>query len=127
MKLTVEVWGRPYEISVRQKSKSVWVATGDYQGHYVEVKGRTESQAIAGWREAARYRGNSGERAEARRPVTQPPAASPKLRAHAPLRAAPPNVALQATRHAGQGQRTRGHHRKQPASRSYSRAPELSR
>lgn len=55
---TVKVWDRPYEISVYQKSKSVWIAAGTYEGEHIETKGRTESQAIASWREAARYRGN---------------------------------------------------------------------
>jgi hypothetical protein len=58
MELTVEVWSRRYEISVYQKSKSVWVAVGDYEGQRIEVKGRSQSQAVASWREAARYKGN---------------------------------------------------------------------
>ena len=55
---TVQVWNRPYEVSVHQKSKTVWIAVGDYHGERVETKGRTETQAVAAWREAARYRGN---------------------------------------------------------------------
>jgi len=55
---TVKVWDRPYEISVHQNSKTVWIAVGTYQGERIETKGRTESQAIASWREAARYKGN---------------------------------------------------------------------
>lgn len=58
MESTILVWDRPYEISVYQKSKSVWVAVGDYEGQRIEVKGRSQSQAIASWRETARYRGN---------------------------------------------------------------------
>ena len=58
MELTVEVWSRRYEISVYQKLKSVWVAVGDYEGQRIEVKGRSQSQAVASWREAARYKGN---------------------------------------------------------------------
>jgi len=55
---TVMVWDKPYKVSVYSKSKSVWVATGEYQGERIETKGRTESQAVASWREAARYKGN---------------------------------------------------------------------
>lgn len=54
---TVQVWNQPQQITVYQKSKSVWIAVGTYMGERVEVKGRTESQAIGSWREAARYRG----------------------------------------------------------------------
>jgi hypothetical protein len=55
---TVSVWGRPQIISVYQKSKSVWIARGDYMGQSLEVKDRTESSAISAWRKAATYRGN---------------------------------------------------------------------
>ena len=58
MKRTVNVWDKPHEISVHQKSKSVWIAVGEYMGKRLEVKGRTESQAANNWREAARYKGN---------------------------------------------------------------------
>jgi hypothetical protein len=53
----VEVWGQPQLVTVYQKSKSVWVAIGQYMGERIEVKGRSETQAIGQWREAARYRG----------------------------------------------------------------------
>ena len=58
MKLMVKVWDEPHEIDVYQKSKSVWIAVGEYMGERLEVKGRTESQAANNWREAARYKGN---------------------------------------------------------------------
>lgn len=58
MDVTVSVWDRPYAISVYQKSKTVWIAVGDYEGQRIEVKGRTQSQAVASWRDAARYKGN---------------------------------------------------------------------
>lgn len=58
MEHRVNVWDKPHEITVYQKSKSVWIAVGEYMGKRVEVKGRTQSQAISAWREAARYRGN---------------------------------------------------------------------
>lgn len=58
VKQTVNVWDKPHEITVYQKSKSVWIAVGEYMGERLEVKGRTLSQAANDWREAARYRGN---------------------------------------------------------------------
>ena len=58
MKRTVTVHNKPHEIDVYQKSKSVWVAVGEYMGERLEVKGSTESQATSAWREAARYKGN---------------------------------------------------------------------
>lgn len=45
----------PCEITVIQKSKSVWIAVGQYMGKEV---GRTENNAVALWRDAAHYRGN---------------------------------------------------------------------
>jgi hypothetical protein len=54
----VEVWGKSHSISVYQKSKSVWIAVGDYMGERLEAQGRSESTAANRWREAARYKGN---------------------------------------------------------------------
>jgi hypothetical protein len=54
----VKVWDEQFEITVVQKSKSVWIAVGTYMGKAVEVQGRSESSAVAHWREAGRYRGN---------------------------------------------------------------------
>lgn len=58
MKHTVKVWDEQHEIAVNQKSKSVWIAVGEYMGERLEVKGRTEVQAVNNWQEAARYKGN---------------------------------------------------------------------
>lgn len=58
MEHTVQVWNRPQQVSVYQRSKTVWIASGVYHGEHIETKGRTETQALATWREAARYRGN---------------------------------------------------------------------
>lgn len=60
MKQAVRVWDVSYEITVYQKSKSVWVAVGDYLGEWVEVKASSASSAAKHWQEAARYRGNVG-------------------------------------------------------------------
>lgn len=55
---TVKVWDSDYVVDVHQKSKSVWIAVGEYKGERIEVKGRSEYSALKGWREAARYKGN---------------------------------------------------------------------
>jgi hypothetical protein len=55
---TVEVWGTKYEVDVHQKSKTVWVAVAEFMGEYLQVQGRTQTQAVSSWREAARYKGN---------------------------------------------------------------------
>lgn len=54
------VGGEHYFITVDQKSKSVWVAVGDYMGETLRVQGRSEGVAVKRWREAAEYRGNRG-------------------------------------------------------------------
>lgn len=55
---TVSVWNEPWKITVYQKSKTVWIAVGDYKGGPIEVKGSSEGSAIAAWKEEARYRSN---------------------------------------------------------------------
>lgn len=56
----VKAWenDEPCEITVVQKSKSVWIAVGQYMGKEVRAQGRSESNAVAKWRDAAHYRSN---------------------------------------------------------------------
>lgn len=54
----IKVWADDVEVSVHQKSRSVWIASGTYLGEHIEAKGRSEINAIANWRETARHRGN---------------------------------------------------------------------
>jgi hypothetical protein len=56
--ITVSVWNERWKITVYQKSKTVWIAVGDYKGEPIEVKGSSERSAIRAWTDAARYRGN---------------------------------------------------------------------
>jgi hypothetical protein len=56
-KRTVHVGAIPHVITVYQKSKTVWVAVGDYMGERIEVKGSSANVA-AKWVDAARFRGN---------------------------------------------------------------------
>ncbi|MBB2964733.1 hypothetical protein [Methylobacterium sp. R2-1] len=58
MQHRVIVWQKPYMISTAQRSKSVWIASGDYEGQSIQTQDRTEGAAIKRWCEAARYRGN---------------------------------------------------------------------
>ena len=42
-------------ISVRQRSKRVWIAAGDYRGERIEAKGASEQSALTHWWDAARH------------------------------------------------------------------------
>jgi hypothetical protein len=53
----VSVLGKPYAVSTRQKSKSVWVASGDYDGRRHSAEDRTEGAAVKQWQVWAEYRG----------------------------------------------------------------------
>ncbi len=53
----VTVWGKRYTISVYQKSKTRWVAIGEYNGETFEVKDRTANSAVRLWRYAAEFKG----------------------------------------------------------------------
>jgi hypothetical protein len=55
---TVRVWGNTYTVRVHQKSKSVWIAVGDYRGERIEGKGTSLTSAVADWSRTATYRGN---------------------------------------------------------------------
>lgn len=54
----VTVWDEKIEITIVQKSKSVWIAVGQYLGKEVRVQGRSANSAARLWIDAARYRGN---------------------------------------------------------------------
>jgi len=41
--------GKPHELNVQRKYKSVWIAVGEYQGRRIVVKERTETQVVAAW------------------------------------------------------------------------------
>jgi len=54
----VQVWGKREPVTVYQKSKSVWIAVGDYLGQHIQVQGRSAGSAAKLWAETARYRTN---------------------------------------------------------------------
>jgi hypothetical protein len=53
---SVSIGSKTYEVTVYQRSKSVWIATGDFMGETLKVKDRSQTTALSAWREAARYR-----------------------------------------------------------------------
>jgi hypothetical protein len=53
----VRVWDEPHTIETHQKSKSVWVASGEYMGETHSTQDRTEGAAVKRWREWAQYKG----------------------------------------------------------------------
>ncbi|HUZ34542.1 MAG TPA: hypothetical protein VMV19_20930 [Xanthobacteraceae bacterium] len=55
---TVMVWGKPCEVKVHQKSKSVWIATGEYMDETHSTKDATAGAAIKRWQEWATFKGN---------------------------------------------------------------------
>lgn len=54
----VRIWETDVEVSVYQRSKSVWVASCTYLGKSYEAQGRTATQAVGAVREKARYATN---------------------------------------------------------------------
>jgi hypothetical protein len=57
MQRTVHVWGKPQQIDVFPKSKTVWIAAADYHGERIETEGPTQDDAVSRWLDAARQRG----------------------------------------------------------------------
>lgn len=53
----VLVWGKRHTITVEKKSKTVWIADGDYMGESIHVEDRSAGTAVKRWREAATHRG----------------------------------------------------------------------
>lgn len=56
----VDVWGKSCGVRACQKSKSVWIASGEYMGQSLVSNGSSAQSAAAHWREAATYKGNDG-------------------------------------------------------------------
>jgi hypothetical protein len=53
----IKVESKTYIVAIRRKSKTVWIATGNYMGQAIEARGRNENLAASAWRLASRYRG----------------------------------------------------------------------
>ena len=56
----VSVRSEPHDVTVYQKSKTVRIATGEYQGTPIQTKGRYEGSAVKLWRKMAEYWPNAG-------------------------------------------------------------------
>ncbi len=54
----VTVWDKRQDVSVYQKSKTVWIAVGQYMGATIETKSSSANSALKLWVDAAKYRGN---------------------------------------------------------------------
>jgi hypothetical protein len=55
---TVTVWSQPLKVTVYRKTRTAWIAVGDYLGKTISVKRGTQRAAVKGWADAARDRGN---------------------------------------------------------------------
>ena len=55
---SVYVAGERYVILIHQRSKTVWVARGEYHGRPIEGTGPTPKAAADAWADAARFSGN---------------------------------------------------------------------
>jgi hypothetical protein len=53
---TVLLFDTPCTITISHRSKTVWVAVGDYMGERIEVKGSSANNAAKYWVDAARFR-----------------------------------------------------------------------
>jgi hypothetical protein len=58
MERTVSISDKPNTVSVYRKSKTVWIARGDYVGKHIQARDQSESAALTRWRNAAEYKGN---------------------------------------------------------------------
>jgi hypothetical protein len=56
IEVTVIIRGERVPVSVTRRSKEVWIARGEYQGHFIETEGRRDRFALARWREIAERR-----------------------------------------------------------------------
>lgn len=43
-------------VATYQKSKTVWIASGDFQGEPLQQQGRSEQSALAKWKDIAEWR-----------------------------------------------------------------------
>jgi hypothetical protein len=55
---SVMVHGERYDVTTHHKSKSVWIASGEYMGERKSTQDQSEGAAIRCWREWAEYKGN---------------------------------------------------------------------
>jgi hypothetical protein len=56
MRHQVNIIGEDCTVTVSQRSKTVWEASGSIEGQYLMVKDRSANTALSAWIAAARYR-----------------------------------------------------------------------
>jgi hypothetical protein len=54
MTRTIIASGQRVNVNVQRKYRSVWVVAGDHMGRRIEVKKRSEGEALAAWLGATR-------------------------------------------------------------------------
>ena len=60
--LTVKVWDEPHLIRVYRKTKSFWMAVGDYRSKRIEITARSAASAAEHWSRAACYEDGVGRK-----------------------------------------------------------------
>lgn len=53
---TVNAYPETCQVHTYQRSKSVWIATGTFQGETLQQTGRSEGAALARWKDVAEWR-----------------------------------------------------------------------
>ena len=51
-------------MNVQRKYRSVWIAAGEYRGERIEVKEKTEGEAVAAWQRAAKTKSDRDARTQ---------------------------------------------------------------
>lgn len=53
---TIEAYPETCQVHTYQKSKTVWIASGTFQGKHLQQQGRTEQGALRTWKDIAEWR-----------------------------------------------------------------------
>lgn len=53
---TIQAYPETCQVHVYQRSKTVWVASGSFQGKTLQQKGRSEAAALRAWKDIAEWR-----------------------------------------------------------------------
>lgn len=58
MEHKIKLEGQEVVVSIVQASKTVWIASGDFEGSIVEVKASSRGNALSRWRKVALRQGD---------------------------------------------------------------------
>lgn len=53
---TVHAYPETCQVHVYQRSKTVWIASGTFQGQPLQQRGRSEAAAVKAWKDIAEFR-----------------------------------------------------------------------